>query len=282
MPTYILTFSCPDKRGIVAALANALLDLDANILQNAQFSDVSTNTFCMRTRFEAESYESTEIAERLRPTADALGGRLQLRREDENRRAMILVSKFDHCLVDLLYRRGSGELPIDVPIVVSNHNDLRDTVLRAGLEFEHLPVTGETKPEAERRLLDLVDKHRVDFLVLARYMQILSDDMCGRLPGRIINIHHSFLPGFKGAKPYHQAWARGVKLIGATAHYVTADLDEGPIIGQNVESVSHRDTPEQMVVKGRDVERLVLADAVKAHAEDRIFLLDNSRTVVFD
>ncbi len=282
MPVHILTFSCPDRKGIVATLASALVQLDANILQNAQFSDQATETFCMRVRFEADFYESAEIADRLQPAVEPLAGRLQVRREDQNRRALLMVSKYDHCLVDLLYRRGTGELPIDVPIVVSNHPDLRDTVLRHGLEFEHLPVTKATKPEAEARLLDLVDKHDVDFVVLARYMQILSDDLCDRLSGRIINIHHSFLPGFKGAKPYHQAWERGVKLIGATAHFVTTDLDEGPIIGQDVGRVSHRDTPEQMVTKGRDIERLVLSAAVKANAEDRIFLLDNSRTIVFD
>jgi formyltetrahydrofolate deformylase len=282
MPVHILTLSCPDRKGIVATLATALVELDANILQNAQFSDPSTNTFCMRVRFEADTYESAEIFDQLKPTADSLSGQLQVRREDQNRRALLMVSKYDHCLVDLLYRKGTGELPIDVPIVVSNHPDLRDTVLRHGLEFEHLPVTKDTKPEAEARLLDLVEKHRADFVVLARYMQILSDDLCETLSGRIINIHHSFLPGFKGAKPYHQAWERGVKLIGATAHYVTTDLDEGPIIGQDVARVSHRDTPDQMVTRGRDIERLVLSSAVKAHAEDRIFLLDNARTVVFD
>lgn len=282
MPVHILTLSCPDKKGIVAAVAAALVELDANILQNFQFSDPSTDTFCMRARFEADFFESSEISDQLQPVAESLSGQLRVRREDQNRRALLMVSRYDHCLVDLLYRKGTGELPIDVPIVVSNHPDLRDTVLRHGLEFEHLPVTKDSKPAAEARLLDLVDKHDADFVVLARYMQILSDDLCRALPGRIINIHHSFLPGFKGAKPYHQAWERGVKLIGATAHYVTADLDEGPIIGQDVAAVSHRDTPEQMVTRGRDIERLVLSKAVKAHAEDRIFLLDNSRTIVFD
>ncbi len=282
MPIHIMTLSCPDKKGIVAAVAGALAELDANILQNAQFSDPSTQTFCMRSRFEVDLYESDDIAERLAQTVEALDGRLQVRREDQNRKALLMVSKYDHCLIDLLYRRSAGELPIDVPVVVSNHADLRDTVMRQGFEFEHVPVTRDTKAEAETRLLDLVDKHKIDFVVLARYMQILSNDLCQSMPGQIINIHHSFLPGFKGAKPYHQAWERGVKLIGATAHYVTADLDEGPIIGQDVRAVSHRDTPEQMVIKGRDIERLVLSNAVKAHAEDRIFLLDNARTIVFD
>jgi formyltetrahydrofolate deformylase len=274
--------SCPDKKGIVAAISTALVDLDANILQNAQFSDPATETFCMRTRFEAPPFEAEQVLAALAPTAASLGGDLHVRREDHNRRALLMVSKYDHCLVDLLYRRGTGELPIDVPIVVSNHPDLRDAVLRHGIEFEHVPVTRDTKPEAEARVLELVAKHRIDLVVLARYMQILSDDLCTKLAGNVINIHHSFLPGFKGAKPYHQAWERGVKLIGATAHYVTADLDEGPIIAQDVATVSHRDTADHMVTLGRDIERTVLSRAVKAYAEDRIFLLDNARTVVFE
>lgn len=282
MPIFILTMSCPDRKGLVAAMSAALVDLDANILQNAQFSDPATSTFCMRTRFEAPIYEAEEISVRLAPVAAELQGRLQIRREDHRRRAILMVSKYDHCLLDLLYRRGTGELPVDIPLVVSNHPDLRDVVLRNGIEFEHVPVTKDSKPEAEGRLLDLVAAHRIDFVVLARYMQILSDDLCTKLPGRIINIHHSFLPGFKGAKPYHQAWERGVKLIGATAHFVTADLDEGPIIAQDVATVTHAQTADQMVTQGRDVERTVLSRAVKAHAEDRIFLLDNARTVVFD
>ena len=282
MPVHILTLSCPDKKGIVAALAAALVEIDANILANSQFSDPATGTFCMRTRFDADIFDSEDVANHLRPTVNSLSGVLQIRREDQNRRAMLLVSRYDHCLVDLFYRRSTGELPIDVPLVVSNHPDLRDLALRNGAEFEHIVVNKETKPAAEARLLDLAAKHRIDFLVLARYMQILSDDLCTKLPGQIINIHHSFLPGFKGAKPYHQAWERGVKLIGATAHYVTADLDEGPIIAQDVREVGHRDTADDMVARGRDIERLVLSTAVKAHAEDRIFLLDNARTVVVD
>lgn len=282
MPNFILTMSCPDRKGLVAAMSAALVDLDANILQNAQFSDPATETFCMRTRFEAPIYEADEIAARLEPVATDLNGRLQIRREDRQRRALLMVSKYDHCLLDLLYRRGTGELAVDIPLVVSNHPDLRDVVLRHGIEFEHVPVTKDTKPQAEQRLLDLVGTHRIDMVVLARYMQILSDDLCAQLPGRIINIHHSFLPGFKGAKPYHQAWERGVKLIGATAHFVTADLDEGPIIAQDVGTVTHAQTADDMVAKGRDIERTVLSRAVKAHAEDRIFLLDNARTVVFD
>lgn len=282
MSIHILTLSCPDRKGIVAEVAAVLVDLGANILQNAQFTDSSTGTFCMRTRIEVDIETSADLHDRLQPVVAALDGSLQVRREDQRRRAMLMVSRYDHCLIDLLYRVDSGELPIVIPVVVSNHPELRDIVIHHGLEFEHIPVSVDTKTAAERRVLDLVEKHDVDFVVLARYMQILSNELCGALPGRIINIHHSFLPGFKGAKPYHQAWGRGVKLIGATAHYVTPDLDEGPIITQNVESVSHRDDPEQMVTRGRDIERLVLAAAVKAKAEDRIFLLENGRTVVFE
>lgn len=282
MPTHVLTLSCPDRKGIVAALSTALVGLDANILQNAEFSDPSTSTFCIRTRFEAPIEDASDIEERLAPTVAGLAGELRVRREDQQRRALVMVSKFDHCLIDLLYRVRTGELPIDVPLVVSNHPDLRDVVEREGIEYVHIPVTAETKPEAEAQLTALVEAHDVDVVVLARYMQVLSDDFCGRHPARIINIHHSFLPGFKGAKPYHQAWERGVKLTGATAHFVTADLDEGPIITQDVATVTHRDTPEQMVARGRDIERRVLAAAVTAYAEDRIFLLDNGRTVVFD
>jgi formyltetrahydrofolate deformylase len=193
---------------------------------------------------------------------------------------LVMVSKFDHCLVDLLYRHETGELPVDIPLVVSNHPDLRPLVEHHGIAFLHLPVTRETKPEAEARLLALVAEHDVDFVVLARYMQVLSDDLCRSLEGRVINIHHSFLPGFKGAKPYHQAYARGVKLIGATAHYVTADLDEGPIIEQEVTRVTHAATPRTLVALGRDTERLVLSRAVRRHAEDRVLLV-GPRTVVF-
>ncbi len=282
MPIHVLTLQCPDRKGIVAAISSALVGLDANILQNAEFSDAATATFCIRTRFEAPIEDSAEIAARLADAASNVGGVLRVRREDERRRALIMVSKFDHCLLDLLYRHRSGDLPIDVPLVVSNHPDLRELVESHGIAYEHLPVTSDTKPAAEQALVELVERLEIDVVVLARYMQVLSDDFCGRYPGRIINIHHSFLPGFKGARPYHQAWERGVKLTGATAHFVTADLDEGPIIGQDVEAVSHRHTPEQMVARGRDVERRVLSEAVTAFAEDRIFLLDNARTVVFE
>jgi formyltetrahydrofolate deformylase len=193
---------------------------------------------------------------------------------------MILVSKYDHCLLDLLNRHHSGELGADIPLVVSNHDDLRSIVEREGIEFRHIPLSPETKVATDNALLELVDEYRIDLVVLARYMQVLSPDICDRLVGRIINIHHSFLPGFKGARPYNQAWDRGVKLIGATAHYVTAGLDEGPIITQDVAPVNHSDTPASMVIAGRDIERLVLSRAVRAHIEERVFLIGH-RTVVF-
>jgi formyltetrahydrofolate deformylase len=203
-----------------------------------------------------------------------------VRLEQSRRRVLVMVSKYDHCLVDLLYRYDNGELPVEIPLVVSNHEDCRPLAERHGIPFVVLPVTPETKAAQEARLLALVEEHAIDVVVLARYMQVLSDDLCSRLPGRIINIHHSFLPGFKGARPYHQAHARGVKLIGATAHFVTADLDEGPIIEQGVQRVDHSATPDDLAEIGRDVERLVLARAVRLFAEDRI-VLDGRRTIVF-
>jgi formyltetrahydrofolate deformylase len=220
------------------------------------------------------------VEDALEPRSSELGATVRVRREDQRQRVVVMVSKYDHCLVDLLYRWRAGELAIDIPVVVSNHPDLRDLVVGHGIAFEQLPAGPGAKEEADARLLELLDAHQVDLVVLARYMQVLSEPVCRELQGRAINIHHSFLPGFKGAKPYHQAWQRGVKLIGATAHYVTADLDEGPIIDQDVARVSHAHTPEQMLIIGRDLERLVLSRAVKAHAEGRVFLLGR-RTVVF-
>ena len=280
MAVHILTLTCADRPGIVASIAEGLLELEGNILENAQFSDTSTAMFCMRTRFETPVDEPHQVHLALQPRAAALDADLRVRREDQKCRALVMVSKYDHCLVDLLYRWETSELSIDIPVVLSNHPDLRDTVVRHGIGFEHVPVTPDTKAEAEDRLLELVASHGIDVVVLARYMQILSPRVCEQLSGRIINIHHSFLPGFTGAKPYHQAWDRGVKVIGATAHYVTEGLDEGPIIDQDVARVSHSHTADQMVVIGRDLERLVLSRAVKAHAEGRVFLVGH-RTVVF-
>ncbi len=274
MPIHILTLVCPDRPGIVASIAEGLLHLGANILENAQFSDVPTGMFCMRTRFDSPVDDASEIAAALRDRADALHAGMRVRREDQRCRVLVMVSKYDHCLVDLLYRWHAGELLVDIPVVISNHPDLEATVTGYGIAFEHV-ARG-----SEERARELVAAHDIELVVLARYMQIISDALCREMAGRMINIHHSFLPSFKGAKPYHQAWERGVKVIGATAHYVTAELDEGPIIDQDVAHVSHSHTPDQMVIIGRDLERLVLSRAVKAHSEGRVFLLGR-RTVVF-
>ncbi len=280
MEQFILTLRCADRPGIVRALADGIVAAEGNILESAQYADEVTGQFTIRIRFEAPegSVEVARVA-----IAERVSGFdcvLTLRPISQRPRALIMVSKFDHCLVDLLYRWQRDELPIEIPLVVSNHNDLREIVERAGISFVHVPVTADTKPAAEAQLLELVDANQIDFVVLARYMQVLSDDLCRTLSGRVINIHHSFLPGFKGAKPYHQAYERGVKLIGATAHYVTADLDEGPIIEQDVVRVTHAQTAEELATMGRDVERVVLSRAVKLHAEDRAILVGH-RTVVF-
>jgi formyltetrahydrofolate deformylase len=280
MNEFILTLTCADARGIVAGFATGLLELDANIIANKQFTDHATNTFVMRTVFEDDLDDPQQIIDHLAPRVQEFGARLRVRRVDDRPRVMILVSKYDHCLLDLLNRHHSGELEADIPIVVSNHEDLRDIVEREGIEFRYVPVSPETGTQSDEELLSLIEEFRIDLVVLARYMQILSPNVCDRLAGRIINIHHSFLPGFKGGRPYHQAWERGVKLIGATAHYVTADLDEGPIITQDVTPVNHADTPASMVTAGRDIERLVLSRAVRAHVEERVFLIGH-RTVVF-
>ena len=280
MPQYVLTLACPDRPGIVRDLADGIVAVGGNIVDSAQFSDPVTGTFCVRTQFDADREDITtvrgEVASRLARFDPVLTVRPQLARC----RVLVMVSRFDHCLVDLLYRWQLGELAVDLPLVVSNHPDGRQLVERHGIPFVHLPVTAATKADSEARLLDLIDEHGIDLVVLARYMQVLSNDTCRRLAGRVINIHHSFLPGFKGAKPYHQAYRRGVKLIGATAHYVTPDLDEGPIIEQDVVRVSHAQDAQALVAIGRDVERVVLARAVRLHAEDRV-VLTGARTVVF-
>ena len=275
---HILTLSCPDRPGIVASIAQGLYELGANIVDNAQFGDEPSGLFCMRTRFEV-GRDAADVEAELRPRATALSAVMRVRRIDEHPRVLVMVSKHDHCLVDLLHRWSAGELPVDISLVVSNHPDLEPIVAAAGIDFEHVPVTPATKPDAEARLVQLVEERSIDLVVLARYMQVLSDDLCAGLSGRAINIHHSFLPGFKGARPYHQAWDRGVKLIGATAHFVTAELDEGPIIDQDVARVTHAVTADDMVVLGKDLERIVLSRAVKAWAEGRVFLA-GKRTVV--
>jgi len=275
----IATLQCADQPGIVHAMTSAVLACGGNIIENQQFTDEPTNTFVMRTRFET----SQGIAVAQKSLNDGLGRfspTLHIRPTESKPRALVLVTKESHCLRDLLYLLELGELPIEIPVVVSNHEDLRPLVESHGFTFIHLPVTAATKAAQEKELLKLVAEHNIDFVVLARYMQVLSNDFCAALPGRIINIHHSFLPGFKGAKPYHQAHARGVKIIGATAHFVTPDLDEGPIIEQDVAHVSHTSTPEDLIALGRDIERRVLAKAVRLYAQDRIFIV-GQRTVVF-
>ncbi|MCX4725866.1 formyltetrahydrofolate deformylase [Streptomyces sp. NPDC090052] len=278
---YVLTLSCPDKQGIVHAVSSYLFITGCNIEDSQQFGDRDTGLFFMRVHFAAEQPVSLE---KLRASFAAVGDAFdmdwQLHRAEDRMRIVLMVSKFGHCLNDLLFRSRTGALPVEIAAVVSNHPDFAELAGSYGIPFHHIPVTKDNKAAAEAELLDLVRRENVELVVLARYMQVISDDLCKALNGRIINIHHSFLPSFKGAKPYHQAHARGVKVIGATAHYVTADLDEGPIIEQEVERVGHEVTPDQLVAIGRDVECQALARAVKWHAEHRI-LLNGRRTVVF-
>jgi formyltetrahydrofolate deformylase len=280
MEHYILTLRCADQPGIVRSLAEGIVQAKGNITESAQFSDPPTGLFCLRTAFESPEEDVEAIRSLVAGAVRGFQPVLTLRRESSRRRVLVMASRFDHCVRDLLYRWDIGELPADVRLVVSNHETCRPIAERYGLPYHHIPVTAATKPEAERRLLALVAEHEIDLVVLARYMQVLSDEACRRLEGHAINIHHSFLPGFTGARPYHQAYERGVKLIGATAHFVTPDLDEGPIIEQDVARVEHGHTPEQLVAFGRDVERLVLARAVRLYAEDRVLLV-GARTVVF-
>jgi formyltetrahydrofolate deformylase len=280
---YVLTLSCPDRPGIVSAVSTFLAHSGQNILDAQQFNDVETDKFFMRVVFTAADLAVglSALQTGFAAIAERFGMAWQMRDRANRRRVILLVSKSDHCLVDILYRWRTGELAMIPTAVVSNHP--RETY--AGLDFgdiafHHLPVTKESRREQEAAIWKLIGETRTDLVVLARYMQILSDELSAKLSGRCINIHHSFLPGFKGAKPYHQAHERGVKLIGATAHYVTQDLDEGPIIDQDVERISHRDTPDDLVRKGRDIERRVLARAIRYHLEDRV-ILNGRKTVVF-
>ncbi|MEZ0363486.1 formyltetrahydrofolate deformylase [Mycobacterium sp. pUA109] len=274
---FVLAFRCDDRPGIVSAVSTALYELQCNITDAQQFSDPFAQRFFARIEFTTGQRDVDAAA--LAPVLDALDAEWTLRGRDDRMRVLILVSKQDHCLVDLLYHWRTGDLTMDVVAVASNHP--RETFPRVDfgdVPFHHLPITPATKREQEAEILGLVNEYRVDLVVLARYMQILSPELCAALAGRAINIHHSFLPGFTGARPYHQAHDRGVKIIGATAHYVTAELDEGPIIAQDVEAVSHRDTPADLVRKGRDIERRVLAEAVGHHLTGRVF--PNGRTTV--
>jgi formyltetrahydrofolate deformylase len=280
--TYTLRLSCPDRPGLVARVAGFLASAGGNIVDAQQFDDRLTGRFFMRVVFEMPGDEDPDsIRAAFAAVGSEIGAEWQLRGAHERQKVLLLVSKFDHCLGDLLYRYRIGELDMEVVGIVSNHPQRSLHITMIGdIPFHHLPVTKETKPEQEAAIKRIVTESGADLVVLARYMQILSDDLAGFLSGRCINIHHSFLPGFKGAKPYHQAHERGVKMIGATGHYVTADLDEGPIIAQDAEPVSHADTPDDLVRKGRDIERRVLAAAVTYHLQDRV-LLNGSRTVVF-
>ncbi|KAB2857744.1 MAG: formyltetrahydrofolate deformylase [Sphingopyxis terrae] len=278
---FILTVSCPNQRGIVSKISTAIFRANGDILEADQYDDTTTASFFMRVVFDLERASEAALQSDLGKLAKDLGMQWELRRGSARQRVLLLVSKFDHCLVDLLYRWRIGELKMDIAGIVSNHpREVFGPADFGAIPFHHLPVTKETKADQERQIRELVEVEQVDLVVLARYMQILSDEMAAYLSGRCINIHHSFLPGFKGAKPYHQAHSRGVKLIGATAHYVTADLDEGPIVEQDVERVSHSDSPEDLVRKGRDIERRVLARALSFHLEGRA-LLNGSTTVVF-
>ena len=280
--SYVLTLSCADRPGIVAAVSTYLFNQGCNILDAQQFDDIATGLFFMRVTFENEAVPVDDLQGGFSPIAERFTMKWILRDVRERKRVMILVSKFDHCLVDILYRWRIDELPMEVSAIVANHpREAYDHVDLRGVDFHHLPVSKQTKLEQEQQLWELVRSTNTDVVVLARYMQILSDGLTAKLAGRCINIHHSFLPGFKGASPYTQAHVRGVKLIGATAHYVTADLDEGPIIEQDVERITHRDTPEDLVRKGRDIERRVLARALRWHLEDRV-VLNGRKTVVFN
>ncbi|MDO9377995.1 MAG: formyltetrahydrofolate deformylase [Nocardioidaceae bacterium] len=279
-PSYVLTLACTDRPGIVHAVTGNLAEQGANILDSQQFGDRRDTRFFMRVHFDVDGTDVGALRAAFTPVADRLGMDWELEDASRRCRTLIMVSRFGHCLNDLLFRQSSGALPVDVAAVVSNHRDLERLADTYEVPFHHVPVTPETKRDAEQQVLRLVDELDVDLVVLARYMQILSDEASEALSGRTINIHHSFLPSFKGAKPYHQAFDRGVKLIGATAHYVTAQLDEGPIIEQDVTRVNHRMGPDDMVQAGRDVESQVLSRAVRWHAERRL-LLDGSRVVVF-
>ncbi len=279
-PHYILKLSCAAAPGIVAAVTTALAAQGANLVETAQFWDRQSDHFFLRVAFLASEVQEGQIVDALAPVKTRFEMETTLRHTGRKPRILVMVSRFDHALLHLLYQVRVGWLDAEVVGIVSNHPDACRIAEHEGLPFFHVPVTRDTKPEAEARLLALVEETDADLVVLARYMQVLSDEMSRALSGRVINIHHSFLPSFKGAKPYHQAHERGVKLIGATAHYVTADLDEGPIIEQEAERVAHSMTPDDLVAVGRDIESRVLARAVKMHLEGRV-MLNGQRTVVF-
>jgi len=279
-PAYILILSCPDRTGIVHAVSGFLLERNGNIEEAAQYYDAGTGLFFMRVRFACSDHSEPALREQLATFGLGFGMNLQLYAAAEPMKTVILVSKEGHCLNDLLFRWKSGLLAIDVRAIVSNHRDFYQLAASYNVPFHHIPVTAATKAQGEAKQLEVIEAEGAELVVLARYMQILSNDLCVKLRGRAINIHHSFLPSFKGAKPYYQAHDRGVKLIGATAHYVTADLDEGPIIEQDVARADHTDTVEDLTARGRDTESQVLARAVKWHSEHRV-VMNGHKTVVF-
>jgi formyltetrahydrofolate deformylase len=281
--TATLLINCPDAKGIVASIANFLYQHNANILHADQHQDAENNLFLMRVEWDLAGFDvdldAFEAA--FKPIAGKYNMQWQLKRSQQKTRVAIMVSQYDHCLVDLLHRHKSGELACEIPLIISNHRDTEALAAFYGVDFHYVPVTKENKAEAEAQQFMLFDEYNIDLIVLARYMQILSADFVKRYPQRVINIHHSFLPAFIGAKPYHRAFERGVKLIGATSHYVTEVLDEGPIIEQDIARISHRDQVEDLIQKGRDLERVVLSRAVGWHIDHRILLYAN-KTVVFD
>ncbi|RJE79838.1 formyltetrahydrofolate deformylase [Paracoccus sp. JM45] len=281
MSTYCLTVTCPSRRGIVAAISTFLAENDCNITDSAQFDDQETGHFFMRVSFvPEEGAQFDALSQGFVAVAEPLGMTFKFHDEAEKMKVAIMVSRFGHCLNDLLYRVRIGALPVEIVAVISNHMDYQKVVVNADIPFHCIKVTKQNKPEAEAAIMKVVEDAGAELIVLARYMQILSDQMCQKMSGRIINIHHSFLPSFKGANPYKQAYERGVKLIGATSHYVTADLDEGPIIEQDIVRVTHAQSAADYVSLGRDVESQVLARAIHAHAHHRVFLNGN-KTVVF-
>jgi formyltetrahydrofolate deformylase len=278
----ILLISCPDRKGEVATIADFVYRHNGNILHADEHADEESGLFLMRVEFDPKDFniDLADFGKHFTPVAEAFGMKWRLAQSSVRQRMIILVSKYDHCLVDLLYRHKSGELACDIPLVISNHADNQAIADFYKIPYAIVPVTKDNKSQAEAQIQALIDEQKPDFMVLARYMQILSNDFVNRYPQRIINIHHSFLPAFVGARPYHQAFERGVKLIGATSHYVTEVLDDGPIIEQDVVRVSHQDTVEDLIRKGRDLEKVVLSRAVRWHVENRVLLYGN-KTVVF-
>lgn len=281
--TATLLINCPDRKGLVAAIADFLYRHNANILHADQHQDAEENLFLMRVEWDLSGFalDPAQFEKEFASIAEKFQMRWQLKLASYKPRIAIFVSRYDHCLVDLLYRHQSGELACDIPLIISNHPDTKRIADFYGIPFQFVEVTKDNKAEAEARQFALLDEHRIDLIVLARYMQVLSPEFVNRYPQRIINIHHSFLPAFVGARPYHRAFERGVKLIGATSHYVTEILDEGPIIEQDIVRVSHRDQLEDLIQKGRDLEKVVLSRAVRWHVENRILLYSN-KTVIFD